>query len=171
MRNRIFITSALFALMTLASSVKAQMNDSNEAIERGNSLFHRGQYELAIFEYRDALNWPGAHQARARFNVGVCNHRLGRTRPAVTAYLAASTLREALFPAALSRGGVALQGPRGYQEAREAFPQGVKSWGGNPAEALFELALEGQRPGADREAFDHSRPAIAASEDQIPACH
>ena len=171
MRNRIFITSVLFALMTLASSVKAQMNDSNEAIERGNSLFHRGQYELAIFEYRDALSWPGAHQARARFNIGVCNHRLGRTREAVTDYRAAIKLREGRFPSASYALGIALQDLRRYREAREAFTQAVKSSGGKHAEALFELALECQRDGDDRAAFDHYRQAIAQSEDRIPACH
>src|SRR5262249_18360540 len=135
MRNRIFITSVLFALITLASSVKAQMNDSNEALERANSLFHRGQYELPIFDYRHALECAGAHQARARFNVGVCNHRLGRTREAVTDYLAAIKLRESRFPSASYALGIALQDLRRYQEAREAFTQAVKSSGGKHAEA------------------------------------
>src|SRR5215510_15667836 len=100
MRNRIFITLLFLTLTAGAVSVNAQMNDANEAIERGNGFFHRGQYELAIFEYRDALNWPGDHQARARFNIGVCNQRLGRTREAVTDYRAAIKLREGRFPSA-----------------------------------------------------------------------
>ena len=171
MRNRIFITFLLFALMTLASSVKAQTSDVNEAIERGNSLFHRGQYELAIFEYRDALNWPGAHQARASFNIGVCNHRLGRAREAVSDYRAAIKLRDGRYPSASYALGIALQDLRRYREAREAFTQAVKSSSGKHAEALFELALECQRDGDDRAALDHYRQAIAQSEDHIPACH
>src|SRR5262249_26230555 len=171
MRNRIFITFLLFALMTLASSVKAQTSDVNEAIERGNSLFHRGQYELAIFEYRDALNWPGGHQARASFNIGVCNHRLGRTREAVSDYRAAIKLRDGRYPSASDAVGIALRVWRGYGEAREALTQAGKSSGGKNAEVLFERALECQRDGDDHAALDHSRQAIAQSEDRIPACH
>ena len=66
MRNRIFITLLFLALAPAAVSVKAQINDANEAMERGQGFFNRGQYELAIFEYRGALNWPGDHQARAQ---------------------------------------------------------------------------------------------------------
>jgi Tfp pilus assembly protein PilF len=47
----------------------------------------------------------------------------------------------------------------------------LKSSGGKHAEALFELALESQRAGEDRAAFDHYRQAVAQSEDRIPACH
>jgi tetratricopeptide (TPR) repeat protein len=60
---------------------------------------------------------------------------------------------------------------RRYQEAREAFAQAVKSSGGKHPEALFELALESQRAGDDRAAFEHYGQAIARSKDGIPACH
>src|ERR1044071_3095609 len=80
MRNRIFITLLFLTLTACAVGVKAQMNDANGAIERGNEYFNRGQYELAIFEYRGALNWPGGHQARARLNIGICRYRLGHPR-------------------------------------------------------------------------------------------
>jgi tetratricopeptide (TPR) repeat protein len=166
-----FITLLIFALMAGALSAKAQINDANEAIERGNSFFHRGQYELAIFEYRGALNWPGAHQSRARFNIGVCKHRLGHPREAVTDYRVAIKLSEGQYPSASYALGVALQDLRRYQEAREAFAQAVKSSGGKHAEALFSLALESQRAGDNRAAFDHYREAIEQSSDGIPACH
>jgi tetratricopeptide (TPR) repeat protein len=171
MRNRIFITLLFLALAPAAVSVKAQINDANEAIERGHEFFYRGQYQLAIFEYRGALNWPGDHQARARFNIGVCEYRLGRPREAVTEYRAAIKLREGQYPSASYALGVALQDLRRYQEAREAFAQAVKSSGGKRSEALFELALESQRAGDDRAAFEHYRQAIAQSKDGIPACH
>jgi tetratricopeptide (TPR) repeat protein len=166
-----FITLLFLALTAGAVSVQAQMNDANEAIDRGNGFFHRGQYELAIFEYRGALTWPGAHQARARFNIGVCKSRLGRPREAVTEYRAAIKLSEGQYPSAFYALGVALQDLRRYQEAREAFAEAVKSSGGKHAEALFELALESQRAGDDRAAFERYRQAIARSNDGIPACH
>lgn len=166
-----FITLLFLALTAGAVSVKGQINDAHEAIERGNGFFHRGQYELAIFEYRGALNWPGGHQARARFNLGVCRHKLGRTREAVAEYRTALKLSEGQYPSASYALGVALQDLRRYQEAHEAFAQAVKSSGGKHAEALFSLALESQRAGDDRAAFDHYRQAIAQSKDGIPACH
>jgi len=171
MRNRIFITLLFFALLTPASGVRAQINDAGEAIERGNEYFNRGQYELAIFEYRNALNWPGGHQARAHFNVGICNHKLGRPLEAVADYRAAIKLRKGQYPSASYALGVALQDLRLYREAREAFEQAVKGSGGKHADALFELALESQRDGDDRAAFDHYREAIKQSNDRIPACH
>jgi tetratricopeptide (TPR) repeat protein len=171
MRNRIFITLLFLALTAGAAVVRAQMNDANEAIERGNGYFHRGQYELAIFDYRAALNWPGRHQARARFNIGVCKHRLGRPSEAVTEYRAALKLSEGQYPSASYALGIALQDLRRYEEARDAFAQAVKSSGGKHAEALFELALESQREGDDRAAFEHYRQSIAQSKDGIPACH
>lgn len=109
MRNRIFITLLFFALMTFSLNAKAQINDANEAIERGNELFHRGQRELAIFEYQAALQWPGNHQARAHFNIGVCNYKLGRRREAINEYRAAIKLREGQYPSASYALGVALQ--------------------------------------------------------------
>ena len=171
MRNRIFITLLFLTLTAGAVSVKAQMNDANEAIERGNEYFNHGQYELAIFEYRGALNWPGGHQARARLNIGICRHRLGRPREAVAEYRAAINLSEGKYPSASYALGVALQDLWRYQEAREAFAQAVKGSGGKHAEALFELALESQRSGDDRGAFEHYRQAIEQSRDGIPACH
>src|SRR5215475_5324720 len=129
MRNRIFITLLFLALALGAVSVKAQINDANEAIERGNGYFYRGQYEFAIFEYRGALNWPGAHQARARFNIGVCKRKLGRLREAVAEYRAAIKLSEGKYTSAFYALGVTLQDLRRYQEAQEAFAQAVKSSG------------------------------------------
>jgi len=171
MRNRIFITILFLTLTAAAVSVRAQMNDANEAMGRGAEYFNRGQYELAIFEYRGALNWPGGHQARARLNIGICRQRLGHPGEAVAEYRAAIKLSEGKYPSASYALGVALQDLRRYQEAREAFAQAVKGSGGKHAEALFELALESQRAGDDRAAFEHYRRAIEQSRDGIPACH
>ncbi|HEY8462387.1 MAG TPA: tetratricopeptide repeat protein [Blastocatellia bacterium] len=170
MRSRIFITLLLLALAP-AAGARAQINDAGEAIERGNGFFNRGQYNLAIFEYREALNWPGGHQARARFNIGVCEHRRGRLREATAEYREAIKLREGRYPSASYALGVALQDLRRYEEAREAFAQAVESSGGKHAEALFALALESQRAGDDHAAFELYRRAVAQSKDNIPACH
>src|SRR5262245_18643659 len=171
MRKLILITMLFLALAPVAASVRAQINDDSEAIERGNGFFILGQYEMAIFEYRGALNWPGGHQSRARFNIGVCELRLGRSREAEPELRAAIKLREGQYPSASYALGVALQDLRRYREAREAFAQAVKSSGGKHAEALFELGLESQRAGDDRAALEHYRQAVMQSKDGIPACH
>src|SRR5215475_8163172 len=137
MRKRSFITLLFLALAPAALGVKAQINDAKEAMERGHGFSTRRQSELAIFEYRGALNWPGDHQARARFNIGVCEYKLGRPREAVAEYRAAIKLREGRFPMASYALGLAFQDLRRYQEAREAFIQAVKSSDGKHAEALF----------------------------------
>src|SRR5262249_32636695 len=171
MRNRIFMTLLFLALASAAGSLKAQINDAGEAIERGNDFFHRGQYKLAIFEYRGALNGPGAHQARANFNIGVGHPRLGHAREPGAEYRDAIKLSEGRYPPASYALGVALQDLRQYQEASEAFAQALKESGGKHAMALFGLALESQRAGDDRAAFEHYQQAAAQSKDSIPACH
>jgi tetratricopeptide (TPR) repeat protein len=171
MLNRIFINLLFLSLMTIASLANAQTKEMYEAIERGNELFHRGQYGLAIFEYRAALHWPGEHQARARFNIGVCYHRQDLLREAVDEYRAAIKLRNNQYPLASYALGIALQDLHQYRDARDAFEQAVNASGGNNAEALFELALESQRAGDDRASFDHYQRAIIQSKDRIPACH
>jgi tetratricopeptide (TPR) repeat protein len=80
-------------------------------------------------------------------------------------------LRNGQYPSASYALGVALRDLRQYPQAREAFAQAVKASGGKHAEALFELALESQRAGDDRAAFDHYQQAITQSKDRIPACH
>src|SRR5436190_22485871 len=112
MRKRIFavafqlVLAASLAAVALAATGGDEVND---ALERGTQAFHRGAYERAIFEYRSALAWPGQHEARAHFNVAVCQHRLGRFREAVGEYHTAIQQRDGKYPAASYALGVALQ--------------------------------------------------------------
>jgi tetratricopeptide (TPR) repeat protein len=171
MSNKIFIGLLLTLLIAISPAATAQTDGINEAIDQGNQLFHRGEYERAIFEYSFTLNWPGMHRAQAHYNIGVCHYRLGRLDQAVAEYRLAVKGRDNQYPSASYALGVALQELRRYREAREAFAQAVKSSGGNHAEALFELGLESQSAGEDKLALDLYRRAIAQSKDRIPACH
>jgi hypothetical protein len=67
--------SFLFLVLTLSG--QAQTDELAQAFERGAAAFQRGQYEQALFEYRAALQWPGDHQARAHFNIGVQARHIG----------------------------------------------------------------------------------------------
>ncbi|HMY76351.1 MAG TPA: hypothetical protein PLQ88_31320, partial [Blastocatellia bacterium] len=119
MSNRIFGVNLLLAAglaLALTVSAFAQAVEIKQAFDQGLTAFTLGQYERALFEYRTALNWPGQHQARAHFNIGVCQHKLGRTREAVAEYRLAIKLREGKYVAASYALGVALQSLRQHRE-------------------------------------------------------
>ncbi len=153
MRKRLFAVVAVLILMTSfiagAFSAVKKGDDFSEAFDRGNEAFYRGAYERAIFEYRSVLVWPGQHESRARFNIGVCHHKLGRLSEAVSEYRAAIKGRSGKYPMASYALGVALQSLREDIEARAAFAQAVEASGGKHAEALFELGPYAQ---AERDA-------------------
>ena len=161
--------SFLFLVLTLSG--QAQTDELAQAFERGAAAFQRGQYEQALFEYRAALQWPGDHQARAHFNIGVCQHKLGRKQEAGASYRRALDARNGAYASAAYALGITLQDQRQFREARAAFAQAVKASGGKHAEALFELGLEAQRADDDQAAIEHYRQAIVQSKDRLPACH
>lgn len=172
MRKRIFAVSFLLILVSISALAAGDRNDEvNEAIERGNAAFHRGAYERAIFEYRWALTWPGQHEARARFNLGVCQHHLGRLNDAAAEYRLAVRQREGKYPAASYALGIALRALRQHLEAQQAFAQAVEASGGKHADALFELGLYAQAAHDDRAAIDFYRRSIKQSKDGLPASH
>jgi tetratricopeptide (TPR) repeat protein len=114
------------------------------------------------------LAWHGPHQARAHFNIGICQQRLGRLREAVLAYKQAIKLRDGRYPLASYALGLALQGLGEREQMVAAFLEAAR---GRHAEALFELAVEAQRSGQLDSAVAYYRRAIEVSQDRIPACH
>lgn len=158
-------------LSAMALPGLAQSSEVNEAFERGNDAFHRSAYERAIFEYRAALTWPGQHQARAHFDIGVCQHKLGRLREAAGEYRTAIQSRQGNYPAASYALGVAMQGLRDHREARAAFTQAVEASGGRHAEALFELGLYAQAERDTAAAADFYARSIKQSKNTLPASH
>lgn len=175
MRRNIFAVTFLLALMvsmaTVAFGAVKSVDDVSEAFARGNEAFERAAYERAIFEYRAALTWPGQHEARARFNIGVCHHKLGKLRDAASEYRAAIKARSGKYPAASYALGVALQDLREHRDARAAFAQAVEASGGKHAEALFELGLYAQAERDDKVAAEFYVRSIKQSNDRIPASH
>jgi tetratricopeptide (TPR) repeat protein len=164
-------TRLILFLLVSTVTAAAQSTDVLEAINRGTGQFNLGRYELAMFEYRAALQWPSPEAARAHFNIGVCQYKLGRVREAISEYRRAIELREGRYPSASHALGIALRSRRQFADARAAFAQAVEASDGKHADALFELALESQRAGDDRAAFDQYRLSIAQSKDRIPANH
>lgn len=171
MFHRISGFKLLFILAALALTATAQSAEINQAFEQGLTAFERGQYERALHEYQAALTWPGQHEARARFNIGVCQHRLGRLSEAVSEYRLAVEQREGKYPAASYALGIALQGLRKHPEARAAFAQAVEASGGNHAEALFELGLYAQAERDYNTAVDCYTRSLKLSKNNLPASH
>lgn len=179
MRKRIFaVAFQLILAVSLAAAASATAtlatnrgDEISEALDRGTEAFHRGAYERAIFEYRFALTWPGQHEARAHFNIGVCHHKLGKLRDAASEYRAAIKARSGKYPAASYALGVALQDLREHRDARAAFAQAVEASGGKHAEALFELGLYAQAERDDKVAAEFYVRSIKQSNDRIPASH
>lgn len=163
------ISAIALAITLLAFSVSARADEINDALARGHEAFQRSQYERALFEYRAALQWPGAHEARAHFNIGVCHYRLNHLREAIAEYRTAIKLRNNQYPAASYALGIALQDTREDRAAQQAFAQAVKASGGKHAAALFELGLAEQRAGNDQAAAGYYQQAIA--QDRLPAGH
>lgn len=145
-----------------------QADEIQQAFERGNSHFHQGRYEMAIFEYRSILGWPSEQQARAHFNIGICRFRQGQFQDAVDAYETAIGLREGNYPAAAYALGLAHRSLKNFPQAREAFALAAK---GRHLEATFELALESQRAGDLDAATEQYRQALRQSKGRQPASH
>jgi tetratricopeptide (TPR) repeat protein len=168
MSKQIFnIVCAITVLAVLGVNTRA--DEINDALARGHEAFQRGQFEQASFEYSAALQWPGAHQAQAHFNIGVCQHRRGRLQAAAVQYRAALKLRNNQYPAASYALGLVLRDTREEHAAREAFAQAVTTSGGKHAPALFELGLAAQQAGDDQAAIDYYQKALA--QERMPAGH
>ena len=88
-REMIFVILMAFAPAALAGGDAAQ-----EAIQRGNDAFARGQYELAMLEYQEVLLGFTSHYPTARYNIGVCHYKLGRAKEAIESYERAIGLTE-----------------------------------------------------------------------------
>lgn len=168
MLKRIFsIAFSITLLAALGGNIRA--DEINDALARGHEAFLRGQYERAIFEYRAALQWPGAHEARAHFNIGVCQHRRGRLREAIAQYRTALKLRRDQYAAAAYALGIALRDAQEEHAARAAFAQAVQAAGGKHAAALFELGLAAQQAGEEQTAADYYQKSLA--QERLPAGH
>src|SRR5919205_3580125 len=118
MRNR--TGKVLLVLLALVAPATA-LPQEEDAFARGTRAFRLGQYDLAIFEYRQALNSTDARYAETHFNLGACYHAMGRDREAVDWFRAALKARQGRYANAAYALGLVLEDLRQWQEARAAF--------------------------------------------------
>src|SRR5258706_4436239 len=102
MRNRIFYVSLLLVLLVAQAPYgKAADDPDRDAFDRGSQAYARGNYRLAIEEYRESLATFGPRYAEAHYNIGVCFYELGQTKEAATWYRAAIKAKHWRYPTAL----------------------------------------------------------------------
>lgn len=171
MRNQVLLTSLLGLLLSISASAAALDDPEREAFERGGHAYGRGDYRLAIEEYRQSLATFGPRYAEAHYNIGVCYYELGQVNNAVTWYRAAIKAKRDRYPAALFALGVALEDLREYEEARAAFKQAIAVSKGRHAGALFRFGLSLHREKDYEGAIESYRRALATKEGPFPACH
>src|SRR5690349_2897971 len=90
MRNGIGIV--ILTLLTFVAPAAAQQSaqqSEGDPFTRGNRAFQLGQYELAIFEYRQALSPADKRYAETSYNLGACYYALGRKHEAADWFRAA----------------------------------------------------------------------------------
>ncbi len=174
----LFLAVLLTVPMTTARADRAPAATDNvtdhakDAVERGNQAFALGHYELAIFEYQGALSVSyGVQAAQAQFNIGVCQHRLGRLTEAIASYRAAIKTGNGNYPKASFALGLACRESGQWAEAKAAFHQAALISGKQQVEALFELGLLHQREGAYQAAAECFRKAINKGDKLFPAAH
>ena len=146
-------------------------DEPREAMEQGAQFFSRGNYEMAILQYRIAVQWPGDHVAMAHFNVGVCQHRLGRLGAAVDEYRAALKAKNNEYFKAAFALGLALEDLYDWARAKDAFALAVKISHARDAEALFQFARLLAHAGEYEFALKYLRQAIKFAPRNFPGGH
>ena len=117
MSTRTFL-NAICAVVLLLTTAAFADDGAREAIERGNAAYARGHYQLAIFEYQEALAVVARpHYVTARYNIGVCYFKQGRRSDAVREYRAAIATSGGQHVQALYALGIALEDLRQWGDA------------------------------------------------------
>lgn len=174
MRNQILLRAMFVLLLILPSSAgAANVTDDpeREAFERGGQAFARGNYPVAIEEYRQSLATFGPRFAEAHYNIGVCYYELGSLDDAINWYRAAIKAKRGAYPGALFALGVVLEDLRKYDEARVAFRQAIETSKGKHAGAHFRYGLSLHRERDYEGAMESYRRALVHKDGPFPACH
>ena len=155
MRNKILYTSLLLAVLLAGAPFGRAADDPDrDAFERGGEAYERGNYRLAIEEYRQCLATFGPRYAEAHYNIGVCFHELGQTKEAITWYRAAIKARRGRYPMAHFALGVALEEMGRREEGKAAFNEAIEA-SGDIGRGVQELVPEnggGLVPGLAKDA-------------------
>ena len=141
MRAEKLLSMVLVLFLSGVTTTTGQESNSKarERIRRGNEMYARAEYEVAIREYRRVPNKAGEVYAQSLYNIGVCYYELRRTGEAIIMYQSAIEASKGRYPKALYALGVALEDSSRLPEAKEAYRQAVSASGGNYREAQLAV--------------------------------
>lgn len=138
--------SILLALGCSASPASAQNAAPAEAFAAGSRAFAAAEWEkaLAYFEQARDAGMPGP---AVRYNIGVCQYRLGRYRDAADTFRSIVDRFPAMLPLAEYNAGLALAQQEDYEGARAALRRAAAA-GDDRVAGLAGAMLDRLPPGA-----------------------
>ena len=160
----------IMLLLVLGFATQARAGAIEDSFARGNTAYTQGNYKEALRVYRQALNWPGEHTARAHYNLGVCHFQLAQLSEAVAAYQAALKFAPRYFAAAYGL-GLAYAEQHKLPEALLAFGSAVEWSKGRDPDALLEYGTRLAQAGDFKEAENSLRQALKFAGKHQPATH
>jgi len=176
MKKRLMLALLVVTLSFNVTAAQSLGSKAQDAINRGNESYRRGQYEAAIKEYGQVKEGMGALYAQALYNMGVCYFELQRTEEAINFYRRAVEARGGRYPKALYALGVALEISKRTEDAKEAYGLAIATSDGKYAEnslavAHYRLGLIVGREGDYEGATELFREALTRSKARFPAAH
>jgi tetratricopeptide (TPR) repeat protein len=164
--RKLVISSSLVFLLFVSAVAQDQ-----SAIKRGNELFRKEKYELAIKEYQRVSERNRDEYARALYNIGVCSYELWRTADAIAFYQRAVELRRGDYPMASFALGVALENEKRLSEAKEAYRLTIQASGGDHGPASYRMGVLSAQEGDVKSAASFFRKANTRPGPHVPASH
>ena len=118
----------LLTLSVISASAQSSRSAAQSAIDKGNALVLKGNYEQALKYY-----WTITPESReypiALYNIGVCQYELWHTEEAIDFYKRAINERQGKYPRASYALGVALESEKRFAEAKLAYQETLKASG------------------------------------------
>lgn len=165
------IFPAILLLITISAIPVASQSRSagQSAIDKGNSLVAKGNYEQALNYYRTIT--PGSSEyAIALYNIGVCHYELWQTDEAIDFYKRAINERNGKYPRASYALGVALEDAGRLAEAKQAYEETLRVTD-KYSPASFRLGVIASNEGDVETAARLFRKALRQTGEHAPASH
>lgn len=167
---RIILPAILLLITLSAIPVASQSRSANQsALDKGNSLVSRGNYEEALNYYR-TIAPESREYAIALYNIGVCHYELWQTDGAIDFYKRAIKERNSKYPRASYALGVALEDAGRLAEAKQAYEETLRV-ADNYSPASFRLGVIASNEGNVETAARLFRRALRQTGEHVPASH
>lgn len=135
----------LGALAWPIAALSAPSSAPSEAFAAGSREFQSGEWAAALAHFREARD-AGMDGPAVRYNIGVCQYRLGRYADAVASFTFIADRYPEMAPLALYNAGLALYRQQRRGEATTAFERAAAT-GDAKVAGMASAMLERLRPG------------------------